>query len=367
MKAKPKHRFQIQLSAAITLIFAAQLALGSDAPLWDGHETVEHYAERANLPPTKTLDLGSGVKLETVLIPAGKFIMGTPEPTVPGETVQVGQAILVMSGLLALGLLIVVLWQAFSKRQRPKFSLRWLLLFTFVVSVGLYGGVRWHKTSQAWQEYMTAKGRYTLAESIEKSAHEVTLTKPFYVGKFDVTQEQYQQVMGRNPSYFKGKDNPVDWVSWNDAQSFCNKLLKQTAWKVRLPTEAEWEYSCRAGTKSIYYSGDTHKDLDRVAWFDANSKTTSPVGKKEANVFGLYDMHGNVWQSCEDFFDEYPKQAVIDPTGPTKGAAHVVRGGSWANDHTSCRSTDRTGSKPDNCNSNYGCRVVVAAPSSRAP
>ena len=160
MVGMPKHRFQILLSTAITLIFIAPHVLAGDAPLWDGHESVAQYAQRVNLPPTKTLDLGNGVSLETVLIPTGKFIMGTPEPAAPGETVPVGQAILVLGGAVALGLPIVVLMRAIAKRQRPKFSLRWLLFFTFAVSVGLYGGVRWHKTSQAWQEFRAAMARF---------------------------------------------------------------------------------------------------------------------------------------------------------------------------------------------------------------
>ena len=370
MDGKPKHCFQIQFSTLLTLIFAAQLALGSDAPLWDGHESVEQYAQRVNLPPTKTLELGNGVKLETVLIPAGKFIMGTPEPTAPGETVLVGQAILVLSGLLALALLIVVLMRAFVKRQRPKFSLRWLLLFTFAVSVGLYGGVRWHKTSQAWQEYEAAKARYADAHADlqEKPAHEVTLTRPFYMGKFVITQEQYEQVMGTNPSQFKGKSNPVETVSWSDAQTFCKKLMERTKQTTRLPTESEWEYSCRAGTKFAYYSGDTEKDLDRVAWYIRNSKnTTHPVGQKEANALGLYDMHGNVFQWCEDFCGEYQKDAVIDPNGPTEGAARVLRGGSWHGIIWSCRSARRRCYAPGSRNASNGFRVVVAVPSSKAP
>ena len=132
---------------------------------------------------------------------------------------------------------------------------------------------------------------------IEHPAHPVTLTQPFYMGKYVVTQEQYQAVTGATPSTFKGNDNPVEQVSWDDAEAFCKKLSEQTKQAVRLPTEAEWEFACRAGTKTTYYSGDTDKDLDRVAWNDANSKnTTHPVGQKEANTFGLYDMHGNVWQ-----------------------------------------------------------------------
>ena len=360
MNRKPNHCFQIQLSTVLTLFFVAPLVLGTDAPLWDGHESVEHYAQRVNLPPTKTLDLGNGVKLETVLIPAGKFIMGTPEPTAPGETVLVGQAILVVSGVLALGLLFVVLWRSFAKRQRPNFSLRWLLFFTFVVSVGLYGGVRWHKASQAWQEYEAAKARDAIAQSNEKPAHEVTLTQSYYMGKFVVTQEQYQQVTGANPSRFRGKTNPVETVSWDDVHAFCKKLTEQTKQIVRLPTEAEWEYSCRAGTKSAYFSGDRYKDLDRVAWFHSNSQnTTHPVGQKEANVFGLYDMHGNVFQWCDDFAATYSKRA-------TDGVA-CVRGGSWADDSTFCRSANRSLGAADSRIEVIGFRVLVAAPSSRAP
>jgi formylglycine-generating enzyme required for sulfatase activity len=109
------------------------------------------------------------------------------------------------------------------------------------------------------------------------------LTKPFYMGKYDITQEQYQQLIGKNPSNLKGKDNPVENVSWDDAQAFCKKLSELTNQGVRLPTEAEWEYSCRAGTATTYYSGDDNKDLDRVAWYSANSKSaTHPVGAERA-------------------------------------------------------------------------------------
>ena len=368
MDAKPKPRFQIQ-SAVIALFFVAPLVLGSDAPLWDGHESVEHYAQRVNLPPTKTLDLGNGVKLETVLIPAGKFIMGTPEPTAPGETVLVGQAILVVSGVLALGLLFVVLWRSFAKRQRPNFSLRWLVFFTFALSVGLYGGVRWHKTSQAWQEYEAVKARYQLAEPDEKPAHEVTLTRPFYMGKFDVTQEQHQQVRGTNPLYFfTGKDYPADRVSWDDAQIFCRKLTAQTKQTVRLPTEAEWEFSCRAGTSTMYYSGDTG-DLDRVAWYAANSKNTAhPVGQKEANAFGLYDMHGNVFQWCEDRWQDYYEDSPrTDPLGPVDGNEHVLRGGHWDDSPYDCRSARRVGFGPGDRFYSFGFRIVVVCASSKAP
>ena len=382
MHGYPKHRLQIQLSIAITLIFTAPLVRGSDTPasrwpLWDGHESVEQYAQRVNLPPTKTLDLGNGVKLETVLIPAGKFIMGTPDSEAPNETVLVGLNILLLGGAAALGMLMVLLMQAFAKSQRPKFSLRWLLLLTFAVSVGLYGGVRWHKTMQAWHEHWAVRARYSAAVSYENPAHEVTLTRPFYMGKFVVTREQYQQVIETNPSYVKEAERPVADLTWNDAQAFCKKLTEQTKQAARLPTEAEWEYSCRAGTRTAYYSGDTDKDLDRVAWYDANSNNrTHPVGQKDANVFGLYDMHGNVFQWCEDFYGEYLKEAVIDPRGPAEGAARVMRGGSWFidtqrvlrggswhNDPGHCRSANRDGNDPGDVSSDHGFRVVVAPPS----
>ena len=369
MPGTPKHSFQIQLSTVFTLLFAAPLVFGIDAPLWDGHESVDHYAQRVNLPPTKTLDLGNGVKLETVLIPAGKFIMGTPEPAALGETVQEGQTILAMGGAGALGLLIVILIRAIVKRQRPKFSLRWLLLFTIIASVGLYGGVRWHKTSRAWQEYEAAQARYAVAESDEKPAHEETLTRPCYMGKFVVTQEQYQQVIGNNPSKCRGPTNPVEMVSWEDAQTFCKNLTEQTKLAVRLPTEAEWEYSCRAGTRTAYYSGNTDKDLDRVAWFDANSKnTTHPVGLKEANAFGLYDMHGNLLQWCEDFYGGYPKAAIIDRRGLENSfVPRVLRGGCWYAEPGNCRSARRWREDTRELPVASGFRVVVVTPSSRTP
>ena len=174
--------------------------------------------------------------------------------------------------------------------------------------------------------------------------------------------------MGTNPSHFRGKTNSVESVSWGDAQMFCKKLTEQTKQTVRLPTEAEWEYSCRAGTRTAYYSGDTEKDLDRVAWNSANSKnTTHPVGQKEANVFGLYDMHGNVWQWCDDFWGDYPKEAAIDQKGPLKGFIRVLRGGSWDSDPGYCRSALRNLSDSGNRDVNNGFRVVVVSVSSRTP
>ena len=174
---------------------------------------------------------------------------------------------------------------------------------------------------------------------------------------------------GSNPSNFKGKDNPVEQVSWDDAQAFLKKLSEITKQTVRLPTEAEWEYSCRAGTTTTYYSGDTEADLARVAWYIDNSKnTTHPVGQKEPNKFGLYDMHGNVWQWCQDWYSEdyYGKSEAENPAGPAQGSYRLLRGGSWGGSPVDCRSAGRGGSNPDFRFYYFGFRIVLV-PSFRTP
>ena len=347
-------------------------------PLWDNHEPIADYAKRVNISPTKTLELSNGVKLELVLIPAGKFIMGTPEPTPVDEVefqnkIITGQALLAVFAGALLVMLTVVVVRAVRKKRRPQLSLGLLLLVTVAAGGCVLSGLHWrhsvHALETANAEYTWAKARYNVASSFAKPAHSVTLTQSFYMEKFDVTQEQFQQMMGKNPSYFKGKSNPVENVSWDDAQAFCKKLSGQTTYRVRLPTEAEWEYSCRAGTKTIYYSGDTDKDLDRVAWYRANSKsTTHPVGQKESNFFGLYDMHGNVWQWCQDWYGEdyYGKSEAENPQGSAQGAVRLVRGGSWVDNPLNCRSADRDGNHPDNRSKFLGFRVVLV-PSFRTP
>jgi formylglycine-generating enzyme required for sulfatase activity len=192
----------------------------------------------------------------------------------------------------------------------------------------------------------------------------VTLTKPFYMGKFEVTQEQYQQVMGNNPSHFQGRDLPVEQVSWDDAQEFCKKASEKTGLTIRLPTDAEWEHACRAGTRTTYNTGDTEADLDRAAWYGANNgDTTHPVGQKVPNAWGLYDMHGNVWEWCADWHvKNYSAGAATDPRGPTKGQYRVLRGGSWLNFPMGCRSACRLGGAPDTRFDIFGFRVAVLAP-----
>ena len=206
-------------------------------------------AKRLQKEAEEKIDLGKGIKLEMVLIPAGKFMMGSPASEV---------------------------------------------------------------------------GRVD-----NETQHEVTLTKPFYMGKYEVTQEQWQAVMGNNPSAVKGEKLPVTNVTATHLQNFIAKLNAKSNSGYRLPTEAEWEYTCRAGTITAYSFGDaiTPKDANYTG-----SKIGIPatVGNYQANAFGIYDMHGNVWEWCEDWFGDYPTGVVIDPKGPLTGEKRVLRGGSFS-------------------------------------
>jgi formylglycine-generating enzyme required for sulfatase activity len=167
------------------------------------------------------------------------------------------------------------------------------------------------------------------ADKDEKPAHRVTISQPFYLGKYPVTQAQWEAVMGNNPSWFCSHPNqPVECVSWDNAFAFVRKL-NEREWGMayRLPTEAEWEYACRAGTEIPRY----HHDIDAIAWYGTNSNgQTHPVGQKLPNAWGLYDMLGNIREWCHDGARTYKADAVVDPIGPTgAGALRVFRGGSW--------------------------------------
>ncbi len=169
--------------------------------------------------------------------------------------------------------------------------------------------------------------------------HRVRITKPFYLGKYEVTQEQWQAVMGNNPSYFKGPKNPVEQVSWDDCQQLLKRLNEQVGGKFSLPTEAQWEYACRAGSMARYCFGDDEEQLDEYAWYKGNAKMkTHPVGKKKSNAWGLYDVHGNVFEWCQDWVDGgyYANSPTDDPTGPTTGSGRVASGGCWAADAVFC-------------------------------
>ena len=172
--------------------------------------------------------------------------------------------------------------------------------------------------------------------------HEVTITKDFYLGMTQVTQAQYKKVMGKNPSCFKGKvvsgeessEFPVEEVYWYDAVKFCEKLSalpeeKAAGREYRLPTEAEWEYACRAGSEAAFSFGDDEESLGDYAWYEDNScDRPHPVALKKPNAWGLYDMHGNVWEWCSDRYGGYPKGAVSDPVGK-RGSNFLLRGGGW--------------------------------------
>jgi formylglycine-generating enzyme required for sulfatase activity len=194
----------------------------------------------------------------------------------------------------------------------------------------------------------------------EKDKHEVTLTKPFYMGATLVTQAQYESVMGANPSRFKGPTNPVEGISWDDAVTFCKKLGAKVRQNVRLPTEAEWEYACRAGTATAFSFGDDETALDDYGWYLGNSGgRTRPVAQKKPNAWGLYDMHGNVWQWCSDLHGDYPAAPQIDPQGAGDGPYRIVRGGAYLYGPVQCRSANRAFYAPVDRDIVCGARVVV--------
>jgi len=252
------------------------------------------------VPPRElTLDLGKGISMKLVLIPAGKFLMGSPDS---------------------------------EKGRSPN----------------------------------------------EGPQHEVMITKPFYMGIYEVTQAQYEQVTGKNPSSFKGAQNPVEHVSCDDATEFCKKLSQKTGKMVSLPTEAQWEYACRSGSKTRFHFGDRDEDLSDYGWWGydkGNSdKQTHPVGGKKPNAFGLHDMHGNVWEWCSDWYvDSYANlptgQAGAknqDPSGPNSGTLRVLRGGGWDIKPAICRSARRVRRSPDLRLGDSGFRVSVALPAGQA-
>ncbi len=234
----------------------------------------------------KTIDLGDGLTMEFVLIPAGSFMMG-------------------------------------SNRQNDEHDSR------------------------------------------AKPVHRVRITKPFYFGKYKVTQEQWEKVMGKHRNYFIGAKNAVDSVSWNDCQRFMLALRgKAPGMTFRLPSEAEWEYACRSGSTTDYYFGDNQNDLGLFAWFEGNSGgTTHPVGQKKPNAWGLYDMHGNTGEWCEDVWHDNYKGAPMDGAAWTQGGKpmRMIRGGAYSHDARLLRSAVRFGRDPDYRSGVQGLRVVMEA------
>jgi formylglycine-generating enzyme required for sulfatase activity len=196
----------------------------------------------------------------------------------------------------------------------------------------------------------------------EKPQHKVTISKPFYLGKYEVIQGQWEAVMGNNPSEFKGRCNPVEQVSWHDAQVFIRRLNQREGHNCyRLPTEAEWEYAARAGTTSAYSFGDDTGSLGCYAWYwDNSGKKTHPVGQKQPNAWGLYDMHGNVWEWVQDWAGAYSSDAATDYQGPSSGSGRVFRGGCWRISARYCRSAFRFDISPSGCGDFLGFRLALS-------
>ena len=222
------------------------------------------------------------------------------------------------------------------------------------LAVDLGGGVKLDLVS-------IPAGSFTMGDASYKSAHKVTITKPFHLGKYEVTQEQWKAVMGDNPSRFKSPRNPVESVSWDDCQQFLIKLNAKAGGqggKFVLPTEAQWEYACRAGSTGKFCFGDDEARLGDYAWCSSSSDDKPhSVGEKKPNAFGLYDMHGNVWEWCQDWYGKYDVKAVDDPIGPTTGSGHVIRGGGWDIYAGDCRSADRGAFTPGYRFRDLGFRV----------
>ncbi|MFA5293873.1 MAG: formylglycine-generating enzyme family protein [Phycisphaerae bacterium] len=225
----------------------------------------------------------------------------------------------------------------------------------------------------AGEFYMGSPSKEALRESSEGPVHQVKISKPFYMGKYEVTQLQYNALMGYKKFKFRGDAMPAENVNWYEVNSFIGVLCKDYGYKFHLPSEAQWEYACRAGTTTPFYTGETISS-EQANYNSAyiygkgrngiNPKMTSPVGKYPPNPFGLYDMHGNVWEWCSDFYmpDYYKKGKFTDPQGPATAGGHVIRGGSWRDKPERLRSASRSG-KGEGADKKYlGFRVAMEIP-----
>ena len=270
----------------VSIVVAVFLAALANPTILTAQESKPADHKTKDPPKELTVDLGKGVKLELVLVPAGEFMMGSPESDK----------------------------DAFSD-ERPQ--------------------------------------------------HRVRITKAFYLGKYEVTGEQWKAVMGTNPGSSKGSRHAVDQVTWEDCQTFLGKLnAKVESGKFQLPSEAQWEYACRAGSTTKYFFGDDPAQLGDYAWYEKNSGGKAhAVGEKKPNAWGLYDMHGNSWEWCADWYEGgyYAKSPVDDPRGPLTGLGHVGRGGGRTAIARLCRSAVRYNFAPNYSDYNLGLRVACAA------
>lgn len=201
-------------------------------------------------------------------------------------------------------------------------------------------------------------------EEIESPRHRVVIARGFHMSSTPVTRAQWEAVMGPSPATpSQQASHPATEISWDDAQRFLVRLSEAlVAGSVRLPTEAEWEYACRAGSSGRYAGGDSEADLDRLGWYAANSRgATHPVGEKAPNAWGLYDMHGNVFEWCQDWDGSYAPGEQTDPSGPPSGDKKILRGGCFTCPPPYCRSANRYSAPPDRRSGNFGFRVVLCA------
>jgi formylglycine-generating enzyme required for sulfatase activity len=256
---------------------------------------------------------------------------------------------LTMTRLVSLGLVAAVVCQAPAPSQ-PKDPPK-----SFTNSIGM---------KFAWVapgSFLMGSPKGEQARDEHEVRHKVTLTRGFYLGAYPVTREQWQAVMGTTPGRPRRRKNlPVETVSWDDCQAFVQKLRQTEGRPYRLPTEAEWEYACRAGTTTPYAFGQTLSP--QQANFGkfrkgASPLATTPVGRYPANAWGLYDMHGNVWEWCQDWLGEYPRGPVVDPRGNEGGVERVLRGGSWNDIAANCRSARRHSFRPGGRDHTVGFRV----------
>ena len=230
-------------------------------------------------------------------------------------------------------------------------------------TIDLGGGVKLELVGVEPGSFMMGSPSNESGRDDDEKQHRVTLSKGFWMGKYEVTQEQWQAVMGSNPSRFKGSRNPVEQVSWNACQEFIKKLNAKIGGegRFRLPTEAEWEYAARGGNRSRGYKYAGGNDAGSVGWYRDNSgRKTHPVGQKAANELGLYDMSGNVWEWCQDWYGDYPSGSVTDPDGASSGSYRVYRGGCWLDSAGALRAAYRNRGRPTFTDLNLGFRLCLA-------
>jgi len=229
----------------------------------------------------------------------------------------------------------------------------------------------WQTNSIGMMLVLIPPGEFQMGSATEKPQHKVRITRPFYLAATEVTQEQYHQVMGQNPSQHKGDpQRPVGRASWEDAAEFCRKLSEKEGAIYRLPTEAEWEYACRAGSNTKWCFGDEGSGLGEYAWYSGTLNTimTREVGTKKPNAWGLYDMHGSVQEWCQDWYDAdyYKDSPVDDPTGPSTGSDRVCRGGCWRSTARGCESSFRIAGGRIYMYNDQGFRVAMTVPETKA-